>query len=88
LKDPKLSPVYGQFTGFPPTFLVSGTRDSYLSNTVRVHCQLLRAGVPTQLLIEEGQSHGWLLVSSSVNAPENREVYAYIGRFFDTHLGH
>ena len=28
LKDPYLSPVYGDVSGFPPTFLLTGTRDS------------------------------------------------------------
>jgi acetyl esterase/lipase len=37
LKDPMLSPVYGDFQGFPPSILTSGTRDLFLSNTVRVH---------------------------------------------------
>jgi monoterpene epsilon-lactone hydrolase len=37
LKDPLLSPVYGDFRGFPPTILTTGTRDLFLSNTVRVH---------------------------------------------------
>jgi epsilon-lactone hydrolase len=36
LKDPMLSPVYGDFHGFPPTFLTTGTRDLLLSCTVRV----------------------------------------------------
>jgi len=45
LKEPEISPVYGNFTGFPPTFLVSGTRDLWLSNTVRVQHKLLQAGV-------------------------------------------
>ncbi|MDB4444257.1 alpha/beta hydrolase [bacterium] len=34
LTDPLISPVYGDFKGFPPTYLVSGTRDMFLSNTV------------------------------------------------------
>src|ERR1043165_1814989 len=33
LKDPQLSPVYGDYAGFPPTILTSGTRDLFLSNT-------------------------------------------------------
>ena len=87
LKDPQLSPVYGDFTRFPPTFLVSGTRDAFLSNTVRVQEKLLRAGVLTQLVVEEGQSHGWLSSAIEVNAPEGVEVYSYITQFFDEHLG-
>jgi len=37
LKDPLLSPIYGDVHGFPPAVLTSGTRDLYLSNTVRMH---------------------------------------------------
>ena len=37
LKDPLLSPIYGDVHGFPPAILTSGTRDLYLSNTVRMH---------------------------------------------------
>ena len=42
LKDPMLSPVYGDMTGFPPTLLTTGTRDLLLSNTVRVHASCAR----------------------------------------------
>jgi monoterpene epsilon-lactone hydrolase len=45
LKDPQLSPIYGDLTGFLPTILTSGTRDLFLSNTVRVHRKLRQAGV-------------------------------------------
>ncbi len=30
LKDPQLSPIYGDFSGFPPAILTSGTRDLFL----------------------------------------------------------
>ncbi|MBO8416079.1 MAG: alpha/beta hydrolase [Proteobacteria bacterium] len=57
LKDPRLSPVYGEFDFFPPTLLVSGTRDLFLSNTVRVQQKLLKAGREVDLLVLEGVSH-------------------------------
>jgi acetyl esterase/lipase len=88
LKDPLLSPVYGDFSGFPPTFLVSGTRDLFLSNTVRVHGKLLRAGVTTQLEVEEGQAHTEYLFAAIADAPEGSELYSDVARFFDAHLGH
>ena len=44
LKDPLLSPIYGDVHGFPPAILTSGTRDLYLSNTVRMHRKLRAAG--------------------------------------------
>ncbi len=37
MKNPLISPVYGDFTGFFPTYLVTGTRDLFLSDVVRTH---------------------------------------------------
>ena len=54
LKDPQLSPIYGDFHGFPPTILTTGTRDLFLSNTVRTHRKLRRAGVEADLNVYEG----------------------------------
>jgi acetyl esterase/lipase len=85
LKDPRLSPVYGDFDGFPPTFLVSGTRDLFLSNTVRVDRKLRHAGVETHLEIYDGHSHGEFLMADT---PDTRELFASIARFLDAHLSH
>jgi epsilon-lactone hydrolase len=41
LAHPYLSPLFGDLTGLPPTFLQTGTRDLSLSNTVRMHRRLL-----------------------------------------------
>ncbi len=49
LKDPQLSPVYGDLHGLPPTILTSGTRDLFLSNTVRVQRKLREAGIEADL---------------------------------------
>jgi acetyl esterase/lipase len=85
LKDPALSPVYGDFKGFPPTYLVTGTRDIVLSDTVRVQRKLLQAGIPTQLVVVEGAPHGSL---SNVDIPEVAEAYREGGKFLDVHLSH
>jgi monoterpene epsilon-lactone hydrolase len=87
LKDPLLSPVYGDFKGFPPTFLVTGTRDLFLSNTTRVALKLAQERVPTELDVEEGQSHADFLLGVIANAPESSVLYSRIERFFDRHLG-
>jgi monoterpene epsilon-lactone hydrolase len=88
LKDPLISPIYGDFSGSPPTFLVSGTRDLFLSNTVRVQEKLLQAGVPTELVVGEAQSHIGFLIAAVLDAPEGVHLYSYVARFFDAHLGH
>jgi acetyl esterase/lipase len=84
LKDPLLSPVYGEFAGFPPTLLTTGTRDLFLSNTVRVHRKLRRAGIVAQLDVYEGQAHGSRYLTA--DAPETQELFGEMARFFDSHL--
>jgi monoterpene epsilon-lactone hydrolase len=84
LKDPLLSPIYGNFSGWPPTILVSGTRDLFLSQTVRTHRKLRAACVPAELHVFEGMSHADYL--TSFPAPESREALAEIARFFDQQL--
>ncbi|MQW74302.1 alpha/beta hydrolase fold domain-containing protein [Nocardioides sp. dk4132] len=58
LAHPHLSPLFGDVSGFPPTFLQSGTRDLLLSNVVRMHRRLLDAGVPVELRVLEAAGHG------------------------------
>jgi acetyl esterase/lipase len=84
LKDSLLSPVYGDVHGFPPAMLTSGTRDLYLSNTVRMQRKLRAAGVQAVLQVWEGQSHAQYL--ADVSAPETREYHDEVARFFDGHL--
>ena len=85
LKDPLLSPVYGDMHGLPPAILTTGTRDLLLSSTVRVHRKLRQAGVDAVLQVYEGQSHGQY--SRDVSAPETKEAFEEIAQFFDKHLG-
>ena len=85
LKDPQLSPIYGDFSGFPPAILTSGTRDLFLSLTVLTHRKLRRAGVEAELQVYEGMSHAQYIFDPY--APETKEVFTEIARFFDKHLG-
>jgi epsilon-lactone hydrolase len=85
LKDPLLSPIYGDMHGFPPTILTTGTRDLLLSNTVRVHRKLRQAGVEAVLQVFEGMAHAQYFRDPTV--PETKEAFEEIARFFDRHLG-
>lgn len=84
LKDPGLSPVYGDFSGFPPTMLVTGTRDLFLSLTVRVHRKLRSAGVIADLNVYEGLSHVEYFVVK--DAPESIETYSELKKFLKQYL--
>jgi len=80
LADPYLSPLFGDLTGFPPTFLHTGTRDLFLSNTVRMHRRLRAAGVDAELHVFEAMPHGGFR-----GAPEDEELRCEIRRFLDRH---
>lgn len=85
LADPYLSPLFGDFSkGFPPTFLQCGTRDLFLSNTIRFHRALRRQVIPAELHVSEAMPHGGfgsILEGGLGSAPEDREVYDELRRF-------
>ena len=81
LREPYISPLFGDLKGFPPTFLSSGTRDRLLSDTVRMHRALRAAGVPADLHVQEAAGHGGFLGQ----APEDREFFQEIRRFLGEH---
>ncbi len=84
LRDPMISPVYGDMKGFPPTILTSGTRDLLLSNTVRVHRKLRGLGITASLQVYEGQSHAQYGRDDRI--PETREAFTEIAGFLKAHL--
>ena len=83
LAHPYLSPLFGDFTrGFPRTFVQAGTRDLFLSNAVRMHRALWRAGVPSELHVFEAMPHGGFF-----GAPEDTELNEAVYRFVRSLLG-
>jgi len=84
LKKPLISPIYGDLSGFPPTMLVSGTRDLFLSNTVRAHRKLRNSGVETDLVVIEGLSHGDYLFAAE--SQESLDFFADLSHFLSTHI--
>lgn len=79
LLDPYLSPLFADFTlGFPPTLVQTGTRDLFLSNSVRIHRKLRDAGVDAELHVWEAMPHAGFLPN---DAPENEEIHAEVARF-------
>lgn len=69
---------------FPPTLLVSGTRDMALSAVIRSQTLLDRAGVDVELRLWEGMWHSFF---SDPELPESKDAYRVIWRFFDRRLG-
>ncbi len=85
--DPVVAPGdhEGVVARFPPTQLISGTRDFALSGVLASHQLLTRLGVPTDLHVWEGLGHATFAFNPKL--PESDEVHNVIVDFFDTHLG-
>jgi epsilon-lactone hydrolase len=84
LTDPLISPLYGDFTGFPPTIFITGTRDILLSDTVRAYRAIRAAGVEARLEVHEAMSHAEYIFA--FDAPESAVAFGDLASFFDAHL--
>ena len=84
--NPYLSPVNGDLNGFPPTILISGTRDLLLSDTVRMHRALRAADVKADLHVYDGQTHADYMQNLLTPVPESADAQREIYKFFDAHL--
>jgi acetyl esterase/lipase len=88
LRDPAISPMYAPIgRWFPPTIITSGTRDLFLSLSVRTYHKLIDAGVDARLEVYEGMPHAfWVLASSSAHAPEVQAAHQAIAHFIDRRI--
>lgn len=84
--DPLVMPVRSSdlLKRFPPTLIVTSTRDSAMSPAVYTHAQLTRLGVDAELHVWEGLGHGFF--TTDPDFPETREVWSVVVKFFDRHL--
>lgn len=69
---------------FPPTLLITGTRDFTMSSVIYSSNLLRQAGVDAELHIWNGMWHSFF---SDPEMPESRQAYATMVGFFDRHLG-
>ena len=84
--NPLISPINGDLNAFPPTILISGTRDLLLSDTVRMHRALRKAGVEADLHVYDGQTHGDYMQNLIRHVPECEDAQRELFEFFDEHL--
>ena len=80
-KDPVLSPLYADLNSWPPSLLVTSTRDLLLSDTAIFHRALLRAGNDSQLVVFEALPHAFWY---HFQLPETREALELMAKFLDT----
>ncbi|MBV6418259.1 MAG: Acetyl esterase [Steroidobacteraceae bacterium] len=68
---------------FPPTLLITATRDMAMSAALHTHRQLVKAGVEADLHVWDGLQHYFF---GDVDLPESREAFQVMVDFFDRHL--
>lgn len=85
-KDPLVSPINSPeiLAKFPPTLLITGTRDFALSGTLFTDTQLVKQGVDVELHVWDGLFHGFFY---NVDVPESKDALNVMVKFFDRHLG-
>jgi monoterpene epsilon-lactone hydrolase len=85
-KDPLVSPVNSLevLAKFPPTLIITGSRDFELSSALYTHEQLAKLGVDAELHVWEGLFHGFFY---NADIPESKDAFNVMIRFFDRHLG-
>lgn len=83
--DPVLSPLFSDLHGFPPTLLVSGTRDALLSDTSIFDLALLKAGVDAQLAVFEAMPHAFWY---HFEFPETHQALELMAQFLKQKLMH
>jgi acetyl esterase/lipase len=87
IRDAMASPVYwpSVLAKFPPTLVITSTRDVVESDAIHTHAQLVKAGVDTDLHVWEGLGHCFF--NYDEDEPESREAYDVIVKFFAKNLG-
>lgn len=84
-KDPLVSPIESPeiLAKFPPTLLITATRDFAMSGTLFTETQLAKQGVAVELHVWDGLFHGFFY---NADVPESKDAFNVMIRFFDRNL--
>lgn len=84
-EDPLVAPIHhpALLARFPPTLVITSTRDGALSAAIVTHQRLIGAGVAAELHVFEGQPHYFF---ADTGLPESRQVFDVTASFFARHL--
>jgi len=57
LRNPYISPLYGEFEGFPPTYIQAGSNEILLSDALLLHKKMVKSNVSVKLDEFSGMWH-------------------------------
>ena len=78
--DPKLSPLYGEMKGLPPTDLFAGTWETLYTDIVKTYDKMKAAGVEAHLHVKEKMGHVYPLWP----CPEGKEARKEIAEIINS----
>ncbi len=80
-KDPRISPIFGDFYGFPPMLIQVGTDEMLLSDSISVAEKAKSAGVKVRLSVYPGMFHVFQMAGTIMD--ESKQAWAEVKRFFE-----
>ena len=84
-KNPEISPLYGDFEGFPPMLIQVGSEEMLYSDSEAVAVKAKEAGVKVKFSVYEGMFHVFQL--SAMLMPESKKAWFEVRRFMDEITG-
>lgn len=84
LRNPYVSPTFGNLRGLPPTMILSGTDEVLLSDSVELSRSMRKSGVLGEIHIFKGMFHDFPLTACWLH--ESRIAYKHIARFIDEQM--
>lgn len=79
--NPYISPLFGNFTGFPPMLIQAGSYEMLLSDAVLVARKAKKQGVKVRLAVYPGMFHVFQMAMLLI--PESRHAWKEVGKFID-----
>jgi epsilon-lactone hydrolase len=83
-KDPRVSPLYADLRGFPPTLIQVGSAETLLADATRLAGALGSADVPVTLEVWPHMIHAWHLWNAHLEPA--RRALAGAGAFLRNHV--
>lgn len=77
--DPYMSPVFGEYHGFPPVLMQAGSVEVLLSDTLRVADKLRKENVKLRVSVYDGMFHVFQMAFRLI--PESQEAWEEVGVF-------
>lgn len=82
--DPYVSPIFGNYEGFPPMLFLVGSDEMLLSDTLTIKEKMDKSGIKTELIIGEKMFHVWPIWYKLI--PESKramnKILGYISNYY------